>query len=213
MNDNCEIRLATEADAEAMLAIYAPVVMETAISFELEPPSADEFRSRISTTLTRAPWLVCEIYGNVAGYAYAGPLRTRAAYQWSVEVTVYVHAGYRRCGVGSAVYTSLFDCLRLQGYMNAYGGIALPNQGSVGLHESMGFFHVGTYRNVGYKLGAWHDVGWWQLEIQAPGGNPSPPILLPEIMNTDEFRECLSNGLSKLRSRDQDQPTDRGTHR
>ena len=195
-----EIRLATEADAEAMLEIYAPVVRETAISFELEPPSVDEFRSRIRTTLERAPWLVCEIDGNVSGYAYAGPLRTRAAYQWSVEVTVYVHGDYRRRGVGSAVYTSLFDCLRLQGYMNAHGGIALPNPGSVGLHESLGFFHTGTYRNVGYKLGAWHDVGWWQLELQSPDIDPSPPILLPEIVNTDEFCERLSNGVSKLRS-------------
>ena len=117
MNETCEIRLATEADAEDMLAIYTPVVLETAISFELEPPSVDEFRSRIRSTLTRTPWLVCEINGEVAGYAYAGPLRTRAAYQWSVEVTVYVHADYRRHGVGSAVYTSLFSCLRHQGLL------------------------------------------------------------------------------------------------
>ena len=199
MNESCEIRLATEADAEDMLAIYAPVVRDTAISFELEPPSAEEFRSRIRSTLTRAPWLVCEIDGDTAGYAYAGPLKTRAAYQWSVEVTVYVHEDYRRHGVGSAVYTSLFECLRLQGYVNAYGGIALPNPGSVGLHESMGFFHVGTYRNVGYKLGAWHDVGWWQLEITSPSVDPTPPRLLPEIRDSEEFRRRLTTGLAKLR--------------
>ena len=198
MTEKRDIRLAAETDAEAMLAIYAPVVRETAISFELEPPSVEEFRSRIRSTLARTPWLVCEIDGDVAGYAYAGPLRTRAAYQWSVEVTVYVHADYRRLGVGSAVYTSLFECLRLQGYMNAYGGIALPNPGSIGLHESMGFFHVGTYRNVGYKLGAWHDVGWWQLELMSPPDEPAPPILLPAALERDEFRECMSRGLAKL---------------
>ena len=199
MNEEPKIRLATEADAEAMLVIYAPVVRETAISFELEPPSVEEFQSRISSTLSQAPWLVCQIDGAVAGYAYAGPLRTRAAYQWSVEVTVYVHSDYRRHGVGSAVYTSLFDCLRLQGFMNAYGGIALPNPGSIGLHERMGFVHIGTYHNVGYKLGAWHDVGWWQLELKTPSKEPAPPILLPELKNTDEFQACLSNGLAKLR--------------
>ncbi len=199
MSENRTIRLATEADAEAMLAIYAPVVLETAISFELEPPSVEEFRSRIRSTLERTPWLVCEIDGAVAGYAYAGPFKARAAYQWSVEVTVYVSADYRRLGVGSAVYTSLFDCLRLQGFKNAHGGIALPNPGSVGLHESMGFFHTGTYRNVGYKLGAWHDVGWWQLELSSPTGAPNAPRLLPEVRETDEFRTRLSNGLRELK--------------
>ena len=199
VNEKCEIRLATEADAAGMLAIYAPIVRETAISFELEPPPVEEFQSRIASTLTRTPWLVCEIDGDVAGYAYAGPLRTRAAYQWSVEVTVYVNSKYRRLGIGSAVYTSLFDCLRLQGYMNAYGGIALPNPGSVGLHERMGFFHIGTYRNVGYKLETWHDVGWWQLELTGPTNEPSFPKLLPEVQETDEFLRCLTKGLAKLR--------------
>ena len=199
MNENCEIRLATEADAEAMLAIYTPVVLDTAISFELVPPSVDEFKSRVRSTLTRTPWLVCEIDGKVAGYAYAGALRTRAAYQWSVEVTVYVNADHRRLGVGSAVYTSLFACLRLQGFMNAYGGIALPNPASVALHESMGFSHIGTYRNVGYKLGAWHDVGWWQLELTKPQLEPSPPRVLPEVMASEAFRTCLSSGLTELR--------------
>ncbi len=199
MSDNRRIRLATEADAEAMLAIYTPVVLETAISFEIEPPSLDEFKTRIRSTLARTPWLVCEIDGDVAGYAYAGALRTREAYQWSVEITVYVHADYRRLGVGSAVYTSLFDCLRLQGFMNAYGGIALPNPGSVGLHESMGFFHIGTYRNVGYKFGAWHDVGWWQLELTHPDTEPSPPKPLPALLDTEEFRNCLKAGLTELK--------------
>ena len=200
MSENPRIRLATESDAEAMLAIYTPIVLETAISFELEPPSVDEFRSRIRSTLARTPWLVCEIEGVVAGYAYAGPLRTRAAYQWSVEVTVYVHADFRRHGIGSAVYTSLFDCLRLLGYWNAYGGITLPNAGSVGLHERMGFFHIGTYQNVGYKFEAWHDVGWWQLELAPLPDEPALPKLLPDIQDTREFRECLSAGVARLRT-------------
>ena len=199
MSDNREIRLATEADAEGMLAIYTPVVLETAISFEMEPPSVEEFQSRIRTTLTRTPWLVCEIDGRIAGYAYAGALRSRAAYQWSVEVTVYVHADYRRHGVGSAVYTSLFDSLRLQGYWNSYAAITLPNRGSVGLHERMGFFRIGTYYNVGYKFGTWHDVGWWQSELGPLPENPAPPRILPDLRDTDEFQEIITTGLAKLR--------------
>ena len=199
MTENREIRLASEGDAESMLAIYAPVVLETAISFELEPPTLDEFQSRVRSTLTRTPWLVCEIDDDVAGYAYAGPLRTRAAYQWSVEVTVYVHENYRRHGVGSAVYTSLFDCLRLLGYWNAYAAITLPNPGSVGLHEEIGFFRIGTYRNVGYKFGAWHDVGWWQSELGPMPEEPAPPVLLPDLQDSDEFRHCMSRGIAKLR--------------
>ena len=181
-----------------MLAIYAPVVRDTAISFELEPPAPDEFRRRIVETLQLTPWLVCEIDGAVAGYAYAGQLGTRPAYQWSAEVTVYVHSDYRRLGVGSAVYTSLFNCLRLQGYRNAFGAIALPNAGSVALHERLGFFQVGMYRNVGYKLGAWHDVGWWQLELQAPSHEPRQPTPMPSIRHTNEFRRRVASGLDRL---------------
>ncbi|MCE2457051.1 MAG: N-acetyltransferase [Dehalococcoidia bacterium] len=199
MNGNYKIRLATEADAEGMLAIYTSIVLETAISFELDPPSVDEFQSRIRSTLTRTPWLVCEIDGEVAGYAYAGSLRTRAAYQWSVEVTVYVNANYRRLGVGSAVYTSLFNCLRFQGYWNAYAAITLPNAGSVGLHEGMGFFRIGTYYNVGYKFGTWHDVGWWQSELGLLPQEPVTPVLLPNMRDTDEFQERISTGLASLR--------------
>ena len=194
-----QIRLATETDAEAMLEIYAPVVRETAISFELEPPSAAEFRARVRSTLAQTPWLVCEIDGQVAGYAYAGPLRARAAYHWSVETTVYVHSAYRRLGVGSAVYTSLFACLRILGYRNVFGGIRLPNPGSVSLHERLGFAHIGTYRNVGYKLGSWHSVGWWQLELQHGDDVPKTPAPLPHLQDTGAFRAGLSSGSDLLK--------------
>ncbi len=197
------IRLATEADAPDMLTIYAPVVRETAISFELDPPSVAEFSRRVRNTLPNMAWLVCEIEGRVAGYAYAGPLRSRLAYQWSVETTVYVRPDFYRFGVGTAVYTSLFACLRIQGYRNAYGGIALPNPASVALHERLGFTHIGTYRKVGYKLGAWHDVGWWQLELamldSELDSEPKPPTPLSQIDDTKAFRDCLTRGMSKLR--------------
>ena len=134
-----------------------------------------EMRQRIRQTLDYAPWVVCEHRGEVQGYAYASAHRTRAAYQWSVDVSVYVHAAAHRAGVGRAVYCSLFQLLTLQGFYNAYAGITLPNPASVGLHESLGFHPVGVYRAVGYKLGAWHDVGWWQLVLQAHAIPPEPP--------------------------------------
>jgi L-amino acid N-acyltransferase YncA len=144
------IRLATPADAPGVQAIYAPVVHETAISFELEPPTVEEIRQRIVKTLERWLWLVCERRGDILGYVYAGQHRTRPAYQWSVDVSAYVHASARRLGVGRALYHSLFSLLALQGFYQAYAGITLPNPASVRLHESLGFQPVGVYRAVGY---------------------------------------------------------------
>ncbi|MEK7757267.1 MAG: arsinothricin resistance N-acetyltransferase ArsN1 family B [Planctomycetota bacterium] len=168
------IRLATLDDAVEVQHIYAPIVVETAVSFELEPPSVEEMRRRIETTLLTLPWLVCACDG-VIGYAYAGPFRSRPAYQWTVEVSAYVHVAHRGKGVARALYTSLFECLRVQGYRTALAGIALPNSASVALHERMGFRSVGVFHHVGYKLGAWHDVGWWELSLQSLPDPPSPP--------------------------------------
>jgi L-amino acid N-acyltransferase YncA len=170
------IRLATEDDAGQILAIYAPIVRETPISFEMEPPTVEAMRQRISDTLGCFPWLVCESADELLGYAYGSRHRARAAYDWSAEVSVYVHASARRSGVGRDLYRSLFEILRLQGYCNALAGATLPNPASVGLHESLGFQPVGIYRSVGYKFGAWHDVGWWQLSLQPHTACPAPPI-------------------------------------
>jgi phosphinothricin acetyltransferase len=163
------IRVATPLDADAVAAIYAPVVLETPISFELEPPTVDEMRRRIVATLERFPWLVSEdAHGQVDGYAYAGKHRERAAYQWSVDTTVYVRDGSRGQGVGTRLYRQLFERLAELGYFQAFAGIALPNAASVGLHESVGFTPIGVYRNVGFKCGAWRDVGWWQRLLREP---------------------------------------------
>jgi L-amino acid N-acyltransferase YncA len=170
------VRLATEDDAGQILAIYAPIVRETPISFEAEPPTVEAMRQRISDTLAGFPWLVCESADELLGYAYGSRHRARAAYDWSAEVSVYVHASARRSGVGRDLYRSLFEILRLQGYCNALAGATLPNPASVGLHESLGFQPVGIYRSVGYKFGAWHDVGWWQLSLQPHAASPAPPI-------------------------------------
>ena len=194
------IRLATELDAEQIAAIYAPIVRNTIISFETEPPAADEMGQRIESTLERLPWLVCERHGRVSGYAYASAHRSRAAYQWSVDVSAYVHEDERRMGVGRALYTSLMAVLTLQGFYNAYAGIALPNPASVGLHESVGFRLAGVYRGVGYKLGAWHDVGWWHLCLRKRVAFPKPPIDLPSVLAFEGWDAALASGLPLLRS-------------
>jgi len=194
------IRLATERDAEQVAAIYAPNVTDSIISFESEPPSADEMNRRIEVTLERYPWLVCERQGRVLGYAYGGSHGSRAAYQWSVDVSVYVHWEAQRAGVGRALYTSLFAALKLQGFYNAYAGATLPNPASVGLHESVGFRVVGVYRGVGYKLGAWHDVVWWHLPLRERVADPDPPAGLHSVLGLEEWEAVLRHGLPLLRS-------------
>ena len=193
------IRLATESDAEAIERIYAPFVLYTAVSFETEPPGVDEMRSRILKILARLPWLVCESAGGVIGYAYASRHKERAAYGWSVDVTVYIHEDHRRHGVGKALYTSLLAVLRLQGFYNAYAGITLPNPGSVGLHEAMGFTPVGVYRAVGYKLGRWHDVGRWQLALRDHSTAPAAPADIASVAAGAEWDAAIGSGLAALR--------------
>jgi L-amino acid N-acyltransferase YncA len=194
------IRLATERDAEQIATIYASNVTDTIVSFELEPPSADEMRRRAEVTLERYPWLVCERQGRVLGYAYASAHGSRAAYQWSVDVSVYVHERAYRKGVGRALYTSLFAALRVQGFYNAYAGATLPNPASVGLHDAMGFRPVGVYRGVGYKMGAWHDVVWWHLLLRERVADPDPPANLPSVLGSEEWDAALKRGLPLLRS-------------
>jgi len=171
-----KIRSASPDDADAVAAIYAPVVLETAISFEWVPPSADDFRQRIARTLTRYPWLVAiDDDEAVAGYVYAGSHRDPPSYQWSVNTSVFIRSDARGRGVGRALYTQLFEELVALGYYRAFAGIALPNAASVALHESVGYRSLGVYEKVGFKFGAWRDVGWWQKELQAAPGDPLPP--------------------------------------
>jgi phosphinothricin acetyltransferase len=171
-----KLRVASAADGAALAGIYAPVVAHTAISFETEPPDAAEMRARVEKTAQAGlPWLVAEdAAGQVCGYAYAGRHRERAAYQWSVDTTVYVREDQRGRGVGRLLYGRLLPLLAGLGYGQAFAGIALPNAGSVGLHEALGFEAIGVYRRVGFKFGAWRDVGWWQKALGG-GDAPQPP--------------------------------------
>jgi L-amino acid N-acyltransferase YncA len=186
------IRLATSADAAGVLAIYAPIVRDTVISFELDPPDAAEIARRIEGTLARHPWIVYQDREGIAGYAYAAEHRERLAYQWSVDVSCYVHERARRRGIGKALYEALKRVLREQGFRNAFAGIALPNAASVALHESVGFVAVGKYRSVGFKLGAWRDSLWLQCALDELPANPTKPVRLREL--ADEALERALRG-------------------
>jgi phosphinothricin acetyltransferase len=155
-------------DAAACAAIYAPFVEDSAISFEEQAPDASEMARRIEETSVSHPWIVKEIDGSVAGFAYAAPHRVRSAYRWAADVSIYVDQRFQRRGLGRGLYEALFELLRRQGLFIACAGITLPNEASVGLHESLGFAPVGIYRGIGFKQGAWRDVGWWQLELAKP---------------------------------------------
>jgi L-amino acid N-acyltransferase YncA len=174
---SASVRDATAHDAGACAAIYEPYVTDTAITFELQPPSAAQFAQRIAAAARAHAWLVLEDGARIAGYAYGGTFNRRAAYRWACEVSVYVERGRRRTGAGRALYEALFARLAARGYRMAVAGMTLPNDASVGLHRATGFDHVGTYRRIGYKLGRWHDVAWMQrplaqLDEQQPPREP-----------------------------------------
>lgn len=168
------------SDAAGCVAIYAPYVETGATSFEEEPPEEARFAKRIADIAKAYPWLVAERDGEVAGFSYACPHRYRPAYRWAVEVSVYVAAAEHRRGTGRALYAELIERLRKQRFHVACAGITLPNEASVALHESLGFAPVGVYRRIGWKDGAWRDVGWWQLELQPPREGRPPEPLPPE---------------------------------
>jgi L-amino acid N-acyltransferase YncA len=167
-----KVRDASPLDAEACAAIYAPYVTGTAITFETVPPSVVEMAQRIADAQATHAWMVLEDEGRVVGYAYAGPMKPRAAYRWSCEVSVYLEQGRRRSGGGRALYEALFDRLIERGFRTAVAGMTLPNDASVGLHKALGFEPIGTYRRIGWKLDSWHDVAWVQRPLAVL---PDPP--------------------------------------
>jgi phosphinothricin acetyltransferase len=161
-------------DGAACAALYEPYVLDSAVSFEERAPDAAEMSGRIGRVTDRYPWLVTEQDGIVSGYAYATEHRSRAAYRWAADVTVYVAPDHQRRGIGRALYGTLFELLVRQRAQVAVAGITLPNDASVGLHEACGFKPIGVYRRIGWKAGAWWDVGWWELELTAPSDGPPP---------------------------------------
>lgn len=175
------VRRASGGDAAAVAAIYAPYVEATPITFEVAPPSADEMRGRIEAGAGLYPWLVAEVDGAVAGYAYATAFRPRPAYRYAVEVTAYLAQGQEGRGYGKALYARLLPLLEAQGFTQAMAAITLPNAASLRLHESAGFARAGVYAQVGWKCGAWHDVGLWQRPLAPASTPPGEPRAVAEV--------------------------------
>lgn len=175
IHPSAAVRDAEPADAAACAAIYAPYVRDTAITFELDPPGAEEMAARIAASQAGHAWLVLERDGGVVGYSYGTSWQSRPAYRFSCEVSVYIEMGRRRSGAGRALYEALFERLRARGFRNAVAGMTVPNEGSEGLHLALGFRPVGAYTSIGYKLGAWHHVAYFQLELAETGTPPAEP--------------------------------------
>ena len=193
MAEKVVIRLATVEDAEAILNIYAGYVRDTTISFEVEVPALEEFQKRMEQIQAQFPWLVCEIDGVVAGYAYASKHAQRAAYRWSADLSVYINEKYHRRHIAAALYTAIYAMLKAQGYYTVYAGVSTPNPKSEAFHLAQGFTTVGIYPNVGYKLGRWCTLTWYGLTLQVYGDAPQEPKLLSEVLSEAQIKEILVN--------------------
>lgn len=186
-------------DAQQLLDIYSPNVL-TSISFEYNIPTLEEFTRRIQKCLLTFPWIVCLVNDKIVGFSYASSHRERTAYQWTCECSVYVNDEFKGKGIGSALYKTLFDLLKLQGIRNVYAGITLPNQASINLHEKCGFEHFVTYSQVGYKMGSWQNVGWWQLRINELIAEPPPPLNFIDL-DKQLLTTVFTNAAQKLQSK------------
>jgi phosphinothricin acetyltransferase len=188
------IRIARDDDAAAIHAIYAPHVESGTATFENAVPGADAMRERIRARLPHYPWLVWDEGGAVLAYAYAGRFRERAAYDWIAETSIYVHPAAQRRGIARRLYGVLLDAMRLQGLTQAVGVITLPGAASVALHESMGFTPAGVWRQAGWKLGQWWDVGVWQRELQPSTPAPAPVRSFAELAADPALRRLFELG-------------------
>ena len=181
------IRSAGVADIQGILSIYRPIIEETSISFEYEVPTEKEMKVRVEKVQKECVWLVCCEKDTVAGYAYAGGHRGRPAYQWNRELSVYVSPAFHKRGIASALYNCLFEIMLLQGFTNALAGITLPNDASTSFHKKMGFSIVGTYCDIGFKNGRYHDVSWWQKKLS----DKSPGVIRNILSITDQELQII----------------------
>lgn len=194
-----KIRLAALGDCASILEIYAPFITNTDITFEYQVPTIVEFENRMANIQKRYPWLVYEYDKRIIGYAYASQYNEREAYDWSVDFSIYIDPKHHGKGIGRALYFCLSELLRLQGFCNAYAGVALPNPKSEGFHEAFGFKPVGIYRKVGYKHGKWRDVRWYSLDIADHIPSPAKPNLIDEIRDTPEFTKIIQESEQMIR--------------
>lgn len=193
-----KIRLATPKDGEAILNIYKYYIENTAITFETEVPSVEAFEERIENTLSRFPWLVCEVDDVVAGYAYASKHRERAAYQWSADLSIYVDEKYHRRHIAKALYQVLEETLRLQGYYTVFAGVTSPNPKSEAFHAAYGFDTVGVFENVGYKLEQWWGVKWFKYTLTDYQKEPTAPKAFSEVKDAEIFDKILRDAEEML---------------
>ncbi|MBF0276239.1 MAG: N-acetyltransferase [SAR324 cluster bacterium] len=185
------LRVASKGDARNILKIYSSYVTKTCISFEETPPSIFEMERRIEQSLPTFPWIVAVSENKLLGYAYATAFRSRAAYQWSVETSVYLDPEYFQKGFGMKLYRTLIQILKNQGFFSAYAGIALPNPSSIRLHEKLGFLPKGIYTRAGFKLNQWVDISWWQLELQ-DGKKFKKPLPTKPLMELKNLSHILN---------------------
>lgn len=185
------IRLATQNDCSSILNIYAPFITGTVITFEYKIPALKEFSERMAGIQKVYPWLVCEIDGRIAGYAYASRFSEREAFDWSAELSIYINPEFHGKHIGRAFYSALLSILKLQGFYNVYSGVTVPNAKSEALHESLGFETMAVYENIGYKLGSWCDLKEYSLKINDYIKSPAKPKIIDEVSNTIEFRNII----------------------
>ncbi|MGI9648616.1 MAG: GNAT family N-acetyltransferase [Acidimicrobiia bacterium] len=192
------IRIASAFDGPQIHAIYAPAVSELPTSFETEVPGVDEIVRRIDQTLAGYPYIVADRNGEVISYVYARRWRARPAYDWDVEITVFVKDGVQGKGVGRAMYTALTRLLAAQGYVNALAAITVPNEASINFHESMGFHRAGSFPSSGFKLDGWHTVEFWWLQLADIPDQPQPPIPFKTFRQFPECEQILDEATAML---------------
>ncbi len=197
--ENVALRPAKERDAQEMLAIYGDYVRNTVVTSEYDVPAEEEFQTRIYSILKRTPWLVCEVDGQIAGYAYASPHRPRAAYQWSVETSIYVSPAYQGRRVATALYTALFALLKELGYFNIHVGITTRNPASIAFHKAMGFVKTGEFHNAMYKFGAWEDVIWMGRTLRDFSEQPAPLKLFGTRKDSELYRRILQEAAALIK--------------
>ncbi|MGQ8338050.1 GNAT family N-acetyltransferase [Sunxiuqinia sp. A32] len=200
MNKKVQIRVATLSDALAILKIYEPFILNSAVTFEEDVPTITEFEQRLSSIMNDCPCLVCELEGKILGYAYASAHRIRSAYRRNKEVSVYIDSQYQRNNIAKALYTSLFAILKEQGFVNLLAGITIPNPASIGFHESMGFEKCAEYHYIGYKLGKWHSVGWWELcLLENDSEAPIEPIPFYQFQKQVKLESFFEMGVALVK--------------
>lgn len=185
MSNKKIIRFAKTEDAEVILGIYEEYIKNTAVTFEIEVPTIAAFRERMERIMGQFPWLVCEVDGVIAGYAYASKHGERAAYRWSADLSVYINEAYHRNHIATELYSAVIGLLQKQGYFTVYAGVSTPNPKSEAFHTAYGFRNLGEFKNVGYKLGEWRGVAWYELPIAEYVEEPAEPKKIGDITKKD----------------------------